>query len=65
MLACSSVQSELDLFLNDAGHDISFLRRYPIVKELFILKNTSLLSNALASDFSALAGRFLRHIETA
>ena len=53
------MQSELELYLNDPAHDISSLQRRPLVKNVFIQKNTSLLSSTPAERLFSIGGQIL------
>ncbi len=55
----NTVHAELDLFLNDATNDISSLQHYPLVKEVFILKNTLLPSSAPVERLFSIGGQIL------
>lgn len=55
----STVQAELDRFLNDTAHDIASLQHYPLVKEVFVLRNTSLPSSAPVERLFSIGGQIL------
>jgi len=55
----SSVQSDLELFLNDPSHDVSSLHHHPLVKKVFVQKNTSLPSSAPVERLFSIGGQIL------
>ena len=45
-VAFNSVSAELDMYINDTSRDIDSLHRFPLVKKVFVAKNTALPSSA-------------------
>jgi len=45
------------MYINDTSHDIDSLHRFPIVKKVFIAKNTALPSSAAVERLFSIGGR--------
>ena len=57
--ATNSVSAELDMYLNDTSHDINSLNKFPLVRKVFIEKNTALPSSAPVERLFSLGGQIL------
>jgi len=58
-VASNSVSAELDMYINDTSHDIDSLHRFPLVKKVFIAKNTALPSSAPVERLFSIGGQIL------
>jgi len=58
-VAFNSVSAELDMYVNDSSHDIDSLQQFPLVKEVFIAKNTALSSSAPVERLFSIGGQIL------
>lgn len=58
-VAFNSVSAELDMYVNDTSRDVASLHRFPLVKKVFIAKNTALPSSAPVERLFSIGGQIL------
>ena len=58
-VAFNSVSAELDMYINDTSRDIDSLHCFPLVKKVFVAKNTLLPSSAPLERLFSIGGQIL------
>ena len=58
-VAFNTVFAELDMYINDTSRDIDSLHCIPLVKKVFVAKNTALPSSAPVERLFSIGGQIL------